>query len=153
MAKMRDAIRMTENEIAALLDECQSLQVATLDRDGAPHLTTLWFAYQDGAFLFETYGKSQKIVNLRRDPRIAVLCERGTSYSELRGVSVQGRAEIIDSGQRLQALMEVLVARNHKGLNAAEVTQIAASMVEKRVVVAVRPDRVISWDHRKLGMG
>lgn len=153
MAKMRDAIRMNEDEIVALLDECQSLQVATLDKDGAPHLTTLWFAYLDGAFLFETYGKSQKVMNLRRDPRIAVLCERGTSYPELRGVSVQGRAEIVDGGERLQALMEVLVARNHRGLDAAEVTTIAASMAEKRVVVVVRPDKVISWDHRKLGMG
>lgn len=149
---MRDAIRMTEAEIAALLDECRSLQVATLDRTGAPHLTTVWFAHQDGAFLFETYGKSQKVVNLRRDPRVALLAEQGTSYGELRGVSVQGRAEIVDAGEALLRLMEVIVARNNRGLNDDEVATIAASMAEKRVVVSVRPDKVISWDHRKLGM-
>ncbi|MFA7601483.1 MAG: TIGR03618 family F420-dependent PPOX class oxidoreductase [Novosphingobium sp.] len=149
---MRDAIRMTEAEIAALLDECRSLQVATLDRTGAPHLTTVWFARLDGAFLFETYGKSQKVVNLRRDPRVALLAEQGTSYDQLRGVSVQGRAEIVDGGEDLLRLMQVIVARNHRGLSDAEVATIAASMVEKRVVVSVRPDRVISWDHRKLGM-
>jgi PPOX class probable F420-dependent enzyme len=153
MAKMRDAIRMTENEIVALLDECKSLQVATLDKDGAPHLTTVWFAYQDGTYLFETYGKSQKVVNLRRDPRLSVLAEQGTEYSELRGVSVQGRAEIVDTGEPLQRLMEAIVARNHRGLDAGDITKIAASMAEKRVVVVVRPDKVISWDHRKLGMG
>lgn len=153
MAKMRDAIRMTEGEIVALLDECKSLQVATLDRDGAAHLTTVWFAYQNGTYLFETYGKSQKVVNLRRDPRISVLAEQGTSYDQLRGVSVQGRAEIVDAGEPLQTLMEAIVARNHKALDAGEVTMIAASMAEKRVVVVVRPDKVISWDHRKLGMG
>ncbi|HEX8058005.1 MAG TPA: TIGR03618 family F420-dependent PPOX class oxidoreductase [Novosphingobium sp.] len=153
MAKMRDAIRMTEGEIVALLDECKSLQVATLDKDGAPHLTTVWFAYRDGTYLFETYGKSQKVVNLRRDPRVSVLAEQGTEYSELRGVSVQGRAEIVDAGEPLQRLMEVIVARNHRGLDPGDVTKIAASMAEKRVVVIVRPDKVISWDHRKLGMG
>lgn len=153
MAKMRDAIRMTEAEIVALLDECKSLQLATLDKDGAPHLTTVWFAYQDGTYLFETYGKSQKVVNLRRDPRVSVLAEQGTEYSELRGVSVQGRAEIVDAGEPLQQLMEVIVARNHRGLDPGDVTKIAASMAEKRVVVIVRPDKVISWDHRKLGMG
>ena len=153
MAKMRDAIRMTEAEIVALLEGCKSLQVATLDRDGAPHLTTVWFAYQDGTYLFETYGKSQKVVNMRRDPRVALLAEQGTEYSELRGVSVQGPAEIVDAGERLQRLMEVIVARNHKALDAAEVAKVAASMAQKRVVVAVRPDKVISWDHRKLGMG
>lgn len=153
MAKMRDAIRMTEGEIVALLDECKSLQVATLGSDGAPHLTTVWFAYQNGTYLFETYGKSQKVVNMRRDPRVAVLAEQGTSYDQLRGVSVQGQAEIVEVGEPLQRLMEVIVARNHRGLDAGEVTTIAASMAEKRVVVVVRPDKVISWDHRKLAMG
>jgi PPOX class probable F420-dependent enzyme len=153
MAKLRDAIRMTEAEIVALLGECKSLQVATLDKDGAPHLTTVWFAYQDETYLFETYGKSQKVVNLRRDPRVSVLAEQGISYDQLRGVSVQGQAEIVDAGEPLQRLMEVIVARNHKGLDAGDVTKIAASMAEKRVVVLVRPDKVISWDHRKLGMG
>jgi PPOX class probable F420-dependent enzyme len=153
MAKMRDAIRMTEAEIVALLDECKSLQVATLDKDGAPHLTTVWFAYQDGTYLFETYGKSQKVVNLRRDARVSVLAEQGTEYSELRGVSVQGKAQIVDAGEPLQRLMEVIVARNHRGLDVGDVTKIAASMAEKRVVIVVQPEKVISWDHRKLGMG
>jgi PPOX class probable F420-dependent enzyme len=136
-----------------LLDECQSLQVATLDKHGAPHLTTVWFAYRDGAYLFETYGKSQKVVNLRRDPRVAVLAEQGTTYDQLRGVSVQGRAEVVDAGERLLTLMRAIVARNHAGLDEAEVAKIAAAMAQKRVVVVVRPDKVISWDHRKLGTG
>ena len=151
MAKQRDAIRMSDAEIAALVDECRSLQLATLDRDGAPHLTTVWFAVRDGLWLFETYGKSQKVVNMRRDPRVAVLCEAGTSYDQLRGVSVQGRAEIIASGERLLALMKVLVERNHPGLGEERTAQIAAQMARKRVVVAVHPEKVISWDHRKLG--
>lgn len=153
MAKMRDAIRMTEPEIASLVGECKSLQVATLDQDGAPHLTTVWFAVEQGAWLFETYGKSQKVVNLRRDPRVALLIEQGAEYSELRGVSIKGRAEIVDGGAELLRLMKLLVARNHKGLDDNEVAVIAESMAEKRVVVSVMPETVMSWDHRKLGMG
>jgi PPOX class probable F420-dependent enzyme len=152
MAKMRDAIRMDEAGIAALVEECKSLQVATLDKDGAPHLTTVWFAVHEGAWLFETYGKSQKVVNLRRDPRVAILCEQGQSYDQLRGVSIQGRAEIVDD-ERLLPLMTVIVDRNHRGMDAEHVRLIAMQMAEKRVVVAVTPDKVISWDHRKLAMG
>ena len=153
MAKLRDAIRMNAVEIAAFLDECRSLQVATLDREGAPHLTTLWFTVKEGDFLFETYGKSQKIVNLRRDPRIAVLCEAGESYDQLRGVSVQGRAEIVDAGESLLELMALLVERNHHELSAEQIAAMAAQLAQKRVVVVVRPDKLISWDHRKLGAG
>lgn len=152
MAKQRDAVRMNDAEIAALFAECQSLQVSTLGPDGAPHLTTLWFARDGDTILFETYGKSQKVVNLRRDPRIAVLCEAGTTYGELRGVSIRGRAEIVDAGERLLALMALLVQRNHPELPADQVAAVAAKMAEKRVVVAVHADKTISWDHRKLGM-
>lgn len=150
MAKARDAIRMTEAEQAALFDACKSLQVATLGRDGAPHLTTLWYCVQDGKFLFETYGKSQKVVNLRRDPRIAVLVEAGTEYAELRGVSVRGRAEIVEDGDRLIALMGVLVRHHHPGLTPAEADATATQMARKRVVVIVHPEKTVSWDHRKL---
>ncbi len=154
MAKQRDAIRMDEAEITALFAECRSLQVATLGPDGAPHLTTLWFARDGDQILFETYSKSQKVLNLQRDPRIAVLCEAGKTYGELRGVSIRGRAEIIDGGERLLDLMALLVRQNHPELAADKIAGVSAKMAEKRVVVVVHAEKTISWDHRKLsGIG
>ena len=151
MAKSRDKIRMSAAEIAALFAECKSLQVATLGPRGEPHLTTLWYTIHEGEVLFETYGKSQKVVNLRRDPRIAVLCEAGREYSELRGVSIQGRAELVEEGDRLLALMRVLVAHHNPNLTGDKLDAATASMAEKRIVVVVHADKTISWDHRKLG--
>ena len=151
MAKSRDAIRMNEAEIAALYAECKSLQVSTLGPKGEPHLTTLWYTVHEGDVLFETYGKSQKVVNLRRDPRIAVLCEAGTEYAQLRGVSIQGRAELVEEGARLQELMQVLVDHHFPGQTPEQLAATAAKMAEKRIVVVVHADKTISWDHRKLG--
>lgn len=151
MAKSRDAIRMSEAEIAELFAECKSLQVSTLGPKGEPHLTTLWFTVHDGKVMFETYGKSQKVVNLRRDPRIAVLCEAGETYDQLRGVSIQGRAELVEEGERLQELMRALVAHHFAGQSEEQVAASAAQMAQKRIVVVVHADKTISWDHRKLG--
>lgn len=151
MAKSRDAIRMSEAEIAALFTECKSLQVATLGPKGEPHLTTLWYTVHDGKVIFETYGKSQKVMNLRRDPRIAVLCEAGETYDQLRGVSIQGRAELVEEGERLQELMRILVNHHFAGQTEEQVKATAAQMAQKRIVVVVHPDKTISWDHRKLG--
>ena len=95
MPKRRDQIRMSEDEIWQLIDDQKSLQVATLNKDGSPHLTTLWFAIVDWALVFETYTKSQKIRNLERDPRIAVLVEAGETYDRLRGVSINAKAELV----------------------------------------------------------
>lgn len=150
MTKSRDAIRMTSEEIATFLDEARTLIVATLDKDGAPHQTALWFAQREGAVMFETYGSSQKVVNLRRDPRVSVLCEEGESYDQLRGVSIRGTAEIVDSGERLSELMTHIVARNAPGQTAESLARHVAGMVRKRVVVVVHPEKIMSWDHRKL---
>ena len=151
MAKSRDAIRMSDPEMAALFAECKSLQVATLGPQGEPHLTTLWYTLHQGNVIFETYGKSQKVMNLRRDPRIAVLCEAGESYDQLRGVSIQGRAELVEEGERLQDLMRILVDHHFAGQSAEQVRATAAQMAQKRIVVVVHAGKTISWDHRKLG--
>jgi PPOX class probable F420-dependent enzyme len=151
MAKSRDAIRMNEAEIDALFAECKSLQVATLGPKGEPHLTTLWYTRHEGDVLFETYGKSQKVMNLRRDPRIAVLCEAGETYDQLRGVSIQGRVELVEEGERLQQLMEVLVGHHFPGQTPEQVVAAARQMAGKRIVVVVKAEKTISWDHRKLG--
>ncbi len=151
MAKSRDAIRLNEAEQAALYAECKSLQVATLGSAGEPHLTTLWYSLHEGNILFETYGKSQKVVNLRRDPRIAVLCEAGTEYAELRGISIQGRAELVEDGERLQELMQVVIGHHFPGQTPEQLAAMSAKMAEKRIVVVVHADKTISWDHRKLG--
>lgn len=150
MAKQRDAIRMSEAEIAEFLNETKSMMVATLDRDGAPHQTVLWFAIHDGAYLFETYGTSQKIVNLRRDPRISLIWEGGREYDQLRGLSVQGRAEIVDQEPALSDLMAVCTRRHFPDLEGAALADKVASMARKRVVVIVRPEKMFSWDHRKM---
>jgi PPOX class probable F420-dependent enzyme len=150
MAKARDKVAMSPAEIEAFMDGCKSLNVATLGADGAPHLTTLWFARHGDDILFETYGKSQKVINVRRDPRIAVLCEAGTEYNQLQGVSIRGQAEVVDEAPRLQTLMAVLVRRNHPGLSEPEVESHAAAMSAKRVVIVVHPEKIMSWDHRKI---
>ncbi len=151
MAKARDIVRMSEAEISAFLAAVQNLQVATLGKHGEPHLTTVWFAVHEGKLMFETYGKSQKVVNLERDPRIAVLAEDGTTYGTLRGVSINGRAEIVTENPRLFDLMRLLIAHHFPGLTAEALDAQTTQMATKRVVVVVHPEKVVSWDHHKLG--
>jgi PPOX class probable F420-dependent enzyme len=150
MAKQRDLVRMTDEEVWDFLEQAHSLQVATIGKDGAPHLTTVWFGVRDGQILFETYGKSQKVVNLKRDNRIAVLAEDGTTYDKLRGVSINGTAEVIDENPRLTDDMRFLVQVHFKGMTSDQLGKTAEQMAMKRVVVAVTPDKVMSWDHTKL---
>src|ERR1700736_1098684 len=92
----RDLIRMNDEEIRAFLEEQRILQVATIGKDGWPHLVAMWYVLINDQVVFWTYAKSQKAVNLRRDPRLTCLVEAGERYEELRGVQIKGQAVMSD---------------------------------------------------------
>src|SRR3989441_10580182 len=98
----RNQIRMNDEEIRAFLEEQRKLQVATIDHDGWPHLVAMWYVLINDEVVFWTYARSQKAVNLRRDPRLTCLVEAGEKYQELRGVQIKGRAGMRDDLETVQ---------------------------------------------------
>ncbi|MEC9325329.1 MAG: PPOX class F420-dependent oxidoreductase, partial [Actinomycetota bacterium] len=92
----RAKIVMTDGEIAEFIERSRTATMATVLPSGRPHLVAMWYAVIDGEIWFETKAKSQKAVNLRRDPTITVMSEDGLSYATVRGVSIDGTAEIHD---------------------------------------------------------
>ena len=150
MAGRRDAIKMSDDEISAFLEAGRDLQVASINADGTPHLVTMWYAMQDGEIAFWTYGKSQKILNLRRDPRLSVLVATGEVYEQLKGVSIQGQAEIVDDPDDVLRYGEAVYERYWGPLNDT-VREGVRAMGAKRVVIVVKPDKILNWDHSKLG--
>ncbi|MBF6182690.1 Predicted flavin-nucleotide-binding protein [Nocardia otitidiscaviarum] len=147
----RAAIVMTDQEITDFLERSRIATLATLGPTGTPHLTAMWYGLIDGHLWFETKAKSQKAVNLRRDPRVTVLVEAGDTYDQLRGVSIEGRAEIVDDPEALFRV-GVSVWERYTGPYSEDMKPFVEQMLNKRVAVRVVPERVRSWDHRKLGM-
>ena len=150
----RDAVRMGDVEIADFLDDTLKVQVASIGRDGAPHLTTLFYVIVDGRIAFWTYARSQKVRNLERDPRVSALVEDGTDYFELRGVSITGTAELVRDPERVLQIGTAVAVRMVGAKSVDDLGELGREVVEKqaakRVAVVVHPDHVASWDHRKL---
>jgi PPOX class probable F420-dependent enzyme len=144
-------IALTPDEQRQWLAEAHTIMLSTLDRRGWPHTVAMWYvADPDGTVAMTTFAKSQKAVNLRRDPRCALLLESGREYQELKGLLIRGRATLASD---LDRVIEVL-GRIHEKYNRGqpgEVRDALLGQARKRVVIAVRPERVSSWDHRKLG--
>src|SRR5690242_19896359 len=111
MAGRRDQITMTPAEIEAFLDSERTMQVASINADGTPHLVAMWFARYGGELVFWTYAKSQKVVNLRRDPRLTVMVESGEKYGELKGVTIYGTARIVEDLDEVFAFGDVVYQR------------------------------------------
>jgi PPOX class probable F420-dependent enzyme len=147
----RDAVKMTDEELADFLAANIKVQVATVGPDGAPHLSTLFYVVEDGKVAFWTYGRSQKIVNLRRDPRITCLVEDGEDYFELRGATITGKARLVEDHDEILALGSRVARRMAGDVDLGEFgDEIVAKQATKRVAVVVEPDRVATWDHRKM---
>lgn len=142
---------MDENEVARFLEQQRSATLATLGPDGMPHLVAMWYAVIDGEVWFETKARSQKAVNLARDPRATFLVEAGHTYDTLRGVSIEGEVTISTDPDELWAV-GVSIWERYNGPVSEEVRPFVEIMLNKRVAVRLKADRVRSWDHRKLGM-
>jgi len=147
--KQRDRVAMTAADQAVLLAESHKLQLATINRDGTPHLVTMFYVMIDGQIAFWTYRSAQKARNLARDPRVTCLVETGEEYFELRGVQVAGIARLIDDPARVLDIGRRLAAVT-TGMPTDALEEYTAKTARKRVGFLVEPQRIISWDHRKL---
>jgi hypothetical protein len=153
----RDKIKMSAEEVADYLAANFKVQVATVGKDGEPHLVTMFYTLYEGRIAFTTYKSSQKVINLRRDPTMTCLVEDGVEYNELRGVALYGRGLVIEDPEP-RSKVGMVVGSRMAGLPVPELGEpidpVIAEGIEqalsKRVLIVMEPDRVVSWDHRKM---
>ena len=151
MANQRAQIVMPHDEIVEFLNQQRSSTVATYGPQGQIHLVGMWYAVKDNTVWFETKRKAQKVVNLRRDPRMSFLVESGQTYDQLRGVSLEGTGVIIDDPDVVWDVC-VNIFERYNGEYSEEMKPFVEFMAKNRVAVRLDVDRTRSWDHRKLGM-
>ena len=147
----RDQIRMSDDEAEAFLAERHTMNVATIGKDGRPHLVAMWYGFFDsGALGFWTYGKSQKILNLQRDPRMTCLVETGEEYAQLRGVEIVGSGEVVTDRDQVMEIGRSVFER-YTGPWSDAAAPVVEQMGAKRHAVKIAVEKLVTWDHRKLG--
>lgn len=152
MAKRRDHIRMTPAEVDTFLNGRRVMNIATHNHDGSIHLVAMWYGFTpDGRPAFETFSKSQKVQNLRRDPRITALVEAGEVYEQLQGVELVGTAEVTEDPDVLLPIARNVVERYMEDTKPEDLDAVAAMMARNRSAIVLNVERTVSWDHTKLG--
>lgn len=147
----RNAIAFTAEEEAKYIREAKTAILCTNDPKGYPHAVAMWFDVDpDGSVLMTTYGKSQKVRNIRRDPKVTLLVESGTTYDQLKGLMIRGRAEVIEDVDRCAELLRRIHVKMG-GESLPGLIDVLRERARKRVLVRVAPERQSSWDHTKLG--
>lgn len=149
----KDDIQMSPDEIRDYLREGHTMTLVTNGPHGYPHAVAMFFGIDDDLTIrFATYGSSQKVKNIERDPKVTLLVETGTAYSELRGVMLEGDAEITtDLEQTVETMVEANAVTGSPLPDLELIPHdVKVKMAGKRVLVSVKPTRFVSWDHGKL---
>ena len=139
---------MSETEIDTFLAEPRNGTVATVNPDGFPQLTPIWFHWEDGTVYFSTTAPRLKTRNLERDARIS-LCVDDAGPPDQRTVVLRGDSVNIMPG--LGTVTET-IARKY-GSDHWESTYESIANTPDRVVISFKPTRILSWksatDRRK----
>jgi hypothetical protein len=106
--------------------------------------------------VFRSFTKSQKIVNLIRDPRLSVLVEAGDGYAQLQGVMIQGTAKLVTDPAYVLKIYGRLAARYPMvgdepiEMDDQSLENAFGRFAPKNTAVIVEPKKVTSWNHTKL---
>jgi PPOX class probable F420-dependent enzyme len=150
MPSRRDQIKMSAAEVEEFLAERRTMNVATIGPSGHPHVVAMWYGFLGGKPAFWTFGRSQKVLNLRRNPKLSALVEDGDTYSQLRGVELVGTGRIVEDREAIIEL-GLSVALRYQDTDAATAAPFVEAQAAKRLGVVIDVERTVSWDHTKLG--
>jgi PPOX class probable F420-dependent enzyme len=124
---------------AFLQEEQRFAVLATINADGSPQLTTMWYLLEGDEIVMNTKVGRLKERNMRREPRISVCFEEGYSY-----ITISGRVEMIDDAQTAQTDIERLATRYH-GAEYAKQQMANQFSKEQRVTLRLKCDHVTEY--------
>lgn len=138
---------MTREEVQAFLDSGPGwIVLTTIGRDGYPHSVPIgYFRIGDDVYL-GCRDKTQKVLNARRNPKVSLSLESGSTMRDIKGVLIQGVATIYTAPEDLLRLSRE--AARQRGVSEDELPSESAP---GSAYIGVRPVTIISWDYAKTG--
>ena len=146
MTRDKKKYTLDDKSINQLIYSSKILNLATISKNGIPHLVPMWFVLDDQLNInFTSYYKSQKIVNLKRDNRIVVMVESGIKYQELKGITIEGIAKMDSNKELILQTVNSITAKYGVNRTASDIDNI----INKRVNVKIIPKKITTWDLSK----
>lgn len=133
--------RLDDPRIQRFLATKTVVVLATVQADGSPLAMPVWVLHGPKTLTMISEADTQKVRNLRRDPRVCVVAETGTP-SDYCGVIIRGRAEFLAESEERRGLVCAFLEKYHPAL---ERRWRGRAMPPDRVMIRVVPNRVQSW--------
>jgi PPOX class probable F420-dependent enzyme len=130
---------MVDDALAQFLQQPHMFAYYTTNgRDGYPHVTPIWYLYEDSRFYFTMTDDRQKFKNMERDNRVTICIARPEAY---RNLMIKGRAQPLR--EDVEYWVRRLVRRYHLPENVDK--QVARLMTPTRLNVVLEPEEIIRF--------
>lgn len=151
-------LSLSEAQLDELMTSCWNMRIATIGPGTRINLTPMWFGWSGGKIF--TFGRGQKIANIRRNPECTIVVDRNEKFPELQAAMFQGKASVLETAADEAAEPHLAEARLQMGIKYAGghgrpapaepgPNRATASGKSSRWIV-FQPDRLVSWDNFKL---
>jgi nitroimidazol reductase NimA-like FMN-containing flavoprotein (pyridoxamine 5'-phosphate oxidase superfamily) len=123
--------------------------VATVGRDGAPHVVPLWFVWPEDAIYVSTRREGRTWANAAADPRVALSIDLGRAWVEIAGIEVRGRAELLPAEHADMRHPMSAWHEKYRPLLAGDGFPRFAEEVHGLGFLRIAPERIAAWDHAR----
>ena len=142
------AIAMSAEERDEFLATQRTCRLATVGGDGAPHVTPLWFVWDGTSVWVTSLVRSQRWTDVRRDSRVSVVVDTGDEFLDLRGVELNGIADLVGEAPRTGEPVAELEAPEQ--LFADKYAGGRVHHDGRHAWLRITPSKIQSWDFRKI---
>jgi len=151
-------LALDQEQIDKILSTEWNMRIATLGPGTRINVTPMWFGWAGGKIY--TFGRGQKVINLRKNTSCTVLVDRNEKFPELQGIMILGQGHVLEdataeeAASSLQAV-RIQMAKKYNGGHgkpAVDNPQPVASTAggSTRRWIVVTPESIVTWDNFKL---
>lgn len=139
--------KMTQDEVHAFLDSRPGwIALTTVSKSGHPHTVPIGYFRMGTEVYIGCRAGTQKLKNIERNPKVSLMLESGDSMQNIKGVCIQGEADVVlDPAEQLPLL------RHSMALRGTPEAQLPTEARPGAAYIRVKPRKVISWDYAKQG--
>jgi PPOX class probable F420-dependent enzyme len=147
------SIRLSRDEAWDVLASSHTGIFTSLKADGVPITLPVWFVALDERIYIDAVARTKKVARIRRDPRVSFLVESGERWRDLRGVTLTGRARIVEEPE-VVARVGAALGQKYAGFSGdreAMPPETRGHYEIEHLVIEIEPDdRILSFDNARI---
>jgi len=139
---------MSSQEIEDFLSDGHTARIATVKPDNSPHVTPVWYLWENNQLLMTIPKDSVKARNIRQNNKVAVTID--TDKAPIRAVIIEGTAKIEELSNEIEKKIDRRIAAKYvKTEYLDEYIDWAGAQGIEYIYIRILPEKIVSWDSSK----